>query len=482
MPLPRIAIVGRPNVGKSSLLNRLARRRVSIVDPSPGVTRDRVSVVLELDPPLNAGRGAEPRLAELTDTGGFGVYTAEDGRFNEVGEDLSRLTPQIETQIKLAIEQSDLILLVIDAQAGLTSLDHEVARLLRQRGAQDRVITVANKVDGDSWLASGLAGSALGLGSIHCVSAKSGLGIRGLLDAIYGMVDRPAAPEAMEELKIAIVGKRNAGKSTLVNALAGQERVIVSEIAGTTRDAIDVRFELDGRRLLAIDTAGVRRRKSVATPVEIYGHQRMLDAIRRADVVLLLIDAATPVSVVDRKLAQELQDQFKPTVIAVSKWDMVDPDRAGPEQFQEYLSRELQGLDYAPIVLMSAHEQIGVREAVAMAFNLHRQAGHRIGTGELNRVVEHILKRRGPSSRLGTQAKLLYAAQVASHPPTLALVVNHPELFRGRYERYLLNRLREELPFSEVPIRLLFRARQRKDLQDVKDRIKRRKPPPVERR
>ena len=467
--LPQIAIVGRPNVGKSSLLNRLARRRVSIVDPAPGVTRDRVSAVLEVQPPLEMPGPAPARVVELVDTGGYGVYTADGKRFNDVGADLATLTPAIEGQIQIAREQAHLVLFVLDAQAGITALDQVLVRLLREGGGGARIVVVANKVDGESWVADGLEAAALGFGEPVCVSAMNGFGIASLLETIYTQVD-PVADEGEPrvDMMLAIVGKRNSGKSTLINALAGEPRVIVSEIAGTTRDSIDVRFEMDGRTMVAIDTAGVRKRASFADDVEYYAYHRMLAAIRRADVALLLVDAGVEISQVDKKLAQELQRQYKPTVIVVNKCDLVDQDRIAPEQYGPYLTEQLRGLDYAPIVFVSAAKAIGLDDMVAMAFNLHRQAGHREGTGPLNRVVEEILRRRGPSSRLGTQAKLYYASQVGTHPPTIVLTVNRPELFEGRYERYLLNRLRDALPFSEVPLRLVFSARPRMSLAELK--------------
>ncbi len=480
MALPQIAIVGRPNVGKSSLLNRLARRRVSIVDPTPGVTRDRVSTVLELDPPLDAPKAAPSKLVEVIDTGGYGVYTADDGRYNDVGEDLANLTDDIERQIAIAIESADLILFVIDARDGVTALDETIARLLRQYNAADRVLPVANKVDGENWLAHGLEAAALGFGEPVGVSAKSGFNQREFLDAVYrrapsnaviGVDERDdTAAEGDAEMKLALVGKRNAGKSTLINALAGQPRVIVSEIAGTTRDAIDVRFEVDDRSFLAIDTAGMRKKKSFADDIEFYAYRRMLSAIRRADVVGLVIDATEDISQVDKKLSQELQAQFKPTVIIINKADLIDPDKASPDDYLEYIEKELPGLSYAPIVFTSAEDADGLREMVAVALNLHDQARHRESTGQVNQAVRDILDQRGPSSKLGTQAKVYFVSQVAVQPPTLVIVCNDPNLFEGRYERYLLNRLREALPFSEVPIRLLFRTRQRMDLKDLKHR------------
>jgi GTPase len=483
MSLPKVAIVGRPNVGKSSLLNRLARRRVSIVDPTPGVTRDRVSAIVEVDPPLETPRGTPNLLIELTDTGGYGVYTAEGKRYDDVGADLATLTDDIEGQITLAVEHADLILFVVDAQLGITTLDERIEKRLREAGCAGRVLMVANKVDSEAWITHGLDAASFGFGEPICVSAENAYGVRDLTDAMYERLaeeaERHEGMKASEDesdasslhaalFKIAIVGKRNAGKSTLINALAGEERVIVSEIAGTTRDSVDVQFEIEGRRMLAIDTAGLRKRKSFADDIEFYAYHRMLRSIRRADVAALLIDATANVSQVDQKLAQELQRQYKPTVIVVNKWDLV-PDDVTPEDYHEYLTKELRGLDYAPIVFISAKEREGLRDFVALAFNLHQQAMHRESTGRLNATVERIMKERGPSSKLGTQAKLLYVSQIEVNPPTIVMVVNKPELFRGNYERYLLNQLREELPFSEVPIRLIFTRRKRKDLAELKE-------------
>ena len=469
MVLPQIAIVGRPNVGKSSLLNRLARKRISIVAAEPGVTRDRVSAIIEVDSPQDRPRETPARLVEVVDTGGFGAYTALGKRFDDVGADLATLSPDIEAQIAIAAEQADLILLVVDVQEGLSSLDTSIATLLRHNGLAGKVLLVANKTDSAEWLAEGAAAAVLGFGEPTGVSATSGFGVAGLLAAIWHRLPPPEAARERtdDEIKIAIVAKRNAGKSSLINALAGEPRVIVSEIAGTTRDSIDVRFEMAGRRMLAIDTAGVRKRKSFAHDIELYAYHRMLASIRRADVVVLMIDATVEVSQVDKKLTLELQALHKPTVIAVNKWDLVE-DRVKTGDYLEYLTEQLRGLSYAPIVFLSATAGKGLRDLVAMVFNLYQQAGHFETTGRLNQVIESILRRRGPSPRLGRQAKVYYVSQIDAHPPTIALVVNDPLLFEGPYERYLLNRLREELPYSEVPIRLLFRARKRMTLSELK--------------
>jgi GTP-binding protein len=472
MSLPRVAIVGRPNVGKSSLLNRLARRRVSIVDPTPGVTRDRVSAVIEVDPPSRTLKGTESRLAEIHDTGGWGVYVVDGDHIDDAGKDLRDLTEDIESQIKEAMDNSDLIIYLVDAQAGITHLDETVAEMLRKSGASNRVIVVANKVDSRTWEAHGHEAAALGLGEAICISSTSGHGIRYFTDILWERLEGLTGDrEEDSDMKLAIIGKRNAGKSSLTNALAGENRVIVSEIAGTTRDSIDVAFEIDGRTFTAIDTAGVRKQKSFADDIEYYAYRRMLQSIRRADVTLLLVDATDRISQVDKKLAMELQRQFKPTVIVVNKWDLVD-ESVTPEDYLDYITKELRGLDFAPIVFISAAEGKGIDGAVSMAFNLKEQSEHRETTGKLNSVIKLILQDRGPSSRLGTIAKLLYVSQIAVKPPTIAMVVNEPAMFEGQYERYLMNRIREELPYSEIPIRLLFTKRKRKSLHELKHGVK----------
>lgn len=470
--LPVIAIVGRPNVGKSSLFNRLAGERISIVDPTPGVTRDRVSTIITIEPPSErADDEALPRVAELFDTGGFGIYSAEGKRFDDAGEDLARLAPDIEQQIATAIAGADVIVFTVDAQSGVTALDERIAQLIRRAGAAPNVLCVANKVDGPSWEGHAMDAARLGFGDVVGVSVKTGMGMRRLFEAMWTRLATRAhtsAPNA--EMKVAIVGRRNAGKSSLVNALAGGPRVIVSEIAGTTRDSVDVRFERDGRTFVAIDTAGVRKRKSWADDVEYYSHTRTESAIRRADVAILLLDASEPLSHVEKTLAGELAEALKPTVIVVNKWDLVSKSRK-PRDYLDYLGQELPMLSFAPIVFVSAKESDGITDAIAMAFNLHTQASHRETTGKLNALVQKILSERGPSSKLGTVAKVYYISQIETNPPTIAMVVNRPALFEGTYERYLLNRMREEVPYSEVPIRLVFSARRREELKSKSKRV-----------
>ncbi|HVP72814.1 MAG TPA: ribosome biogenesis GTPase Der [Phycisphaerales bacterium] len=482
--IPSVAIVGRPNVGKSSLLNRLVGRRVSIVDPTPGVTRDRIGVEIEIDPPTETPRGTPSITCEIFDTGGYGVYMAEGKRYDDVGADLSTLTKDIERQIGLAIDNADLILFLLDAHDGVTALDRTIAKLLRQKNATKKVLSVANKVDGEKWIAHGVEAAGLGFGEPIGVSAENGFNIRQLRETLYEKLWPIALAESKPgedddtndsksggaEVKVAIVGKRNSGKSTLINAWAGEERVIVSEIAGTTRDSVDVRLEIDGRALIAIDTAGLRKRKSFADDVEFYAYGRMIDAIKRCDVALLLLDASAEVSQVDQKLAQELQEHFKPTVIVVNKWDLAEKKGLKTGDYGEYLLQQLRGLDYAPIAFVSATEESGLQDLLAMAFNLHQQASHRETTGRLNTAIREIMEQRGPSSKAGARAKVYFVSQVTVQPPTIVLSVNKPALFHGQYERYLLGQMRERLPFAEVPIKLLFRERERMPLEELKRR------------
>ncbi len=484
MPVPRLAIVGRPNVGKSSLLNMLAGRKVAIVDPTPGVTRDRVSVLVDLDGPGGAG---ERRTVELTDTGGFGVYVAEGKRYDEVGADLASLTKDIEQQIAHAVETADIILFCIDSQAGITPQDEEIARLLRERrlGPQRArhakgeakpdarrdppVRIIATKVDGPKWEAHAYELSALGFGEPLLCSAKNNYLRRSMTEQLYDLLPEKDDDEREPpvDMKLAVVGKRNVGKSSLVNALAGEARMIVSEIAGTTRDAVDVHVEYDGKSLLVIDTAGTRRKKSFQDQIEWYAFDRAKRSIERADCVLLVVDALTEISQVDEQLAMLVQKSHKPVVIVVNKWDAASARKnkqgrpISPSDFETYIRQALKGLSFAPIACISAHTGLNIRGMVELAFEMFEQASTRVGTGELNRLIEGILERRGPSNKLGTQARVYYASQVRANPPTIVMIVNNPDLFTNEYRRYLMNRFRETLPFDEVPIELVIKGRSR---------------------
>ena len=439
MALPHVVILGRPNVGKSSVLNALARRQISIVDARAGVTRDRVSALIEHN----------ECYFELIDTGGVGIV------------DDDQLEEHVDEQIQYAIARADACIFLVDVQHGITPLDRRVAELLRR--LDKPVLLAANKVDTEHQETDTAEFIRLGYGEPICISALHGRGRDALLDrtaAILAML--PTPPPEAPLMRLAIVGKRNAGKSTLVNALAREQRVIVSETPGTTRDAIDVRFEKDGRAFVAIDTAGVRKRKSM-DDIDFYSYTRALRSIRSADVVMHLVDASVPISDVDVKLASAVLVEEKPIVLAVNKWDLVK-GRATPADYDDYLAQVIPALDYAPVAIVTAETGKNVDAAVDLALSLHQQARTRVGTGRLNAALESVLAERGPSPKRGTRrVKIYYATQVATEPPTIVFFCNDPGSVTDNYRRFMRNRLRELLPFHEIPMRLLFRARREQD-------------------
>jgi len=439
MSLPVVAIVGRPNVGKSSLLNCLAGRRIAIVDATPGVTRDRISVPVE----ITSG------FVELVDTGGIGI------------EDVDKLTNHVEEQITYAIAAAELILFMVDARQGVTPLDKHAAKMLRR---QDKpVILLANKVDQADVASEVGELNRLGFGQPMCISATHNQGIADLSEAMADQLgSRTEDSPPRTDMKLAIVGKRNAGKSTFINALVGTDRLIVSERPGTTRDSIDVTCELSGRTFILIDTAGVRKSRKISGDIEFYSHHRAMRSIRRADVVALMIDASVPVSQVDKQLAGLIAEQFKPVVLVVNKWDLAKA-RAEGQDYAEYLGKTLPELRFAPISLTSAVSGQNVRQTIRLAEQLFKQANTRVPTGELNAHFGEIVKLRGPSHKAGTRRpKILYVLQITTAPPTIICFVNDTRSFDTSYQRFLINQLRERLPYCEVPIRLLLRRRTRK--------------------
>ena len=447
MALPVVAIIGRPNVGKSSLLNALAGQMISIVEPTAGVTRDRVSTIISRD----------DRYFELVDTGGYGIV------------DSDRLSEHIEQQIHRAIESANLVLFMVDIRDGVMPLDEKTAQLLRKKNLD--VIGVANKADTAKMFPTAGEFSRLGFGEFLCISAKNNLNKTVLLDMIFDRLahlesDRPTEPA----MKIAIVGKRNAGKSTLVNAIVGSERVIVSETPGTTRDSVDVRFEKDSKTIIAIDTAGIRKKSRMADSIEFYSYVRATHSIKRADVVLFLIDAAVPISQVDKKLAKFIADEYKSCIIVVNKWDLAK-DSAATEDYEGYLTNLLPGLSYAPLAFTTATQSKNVQSVLDLAAEIFKQTTTWIPTTRLNKAFEIIKKEQSGTSKGGKKGlpKIYYATQVAVNPITILMFVNRPELFEENYRRFIVNRLRSILPIDEVPIRLLVRSHSAKTNRSIYD-------------
>jgi GTP-binding protein len=441
-----VAIVGRPNVGKSSLFNALAGRRIAIVAPTAGVTRDRVSTLLHVD----------HRDVELVDTGGMGIRDSDD------------LTAEVEQQIEMAMDQAQVILFVVDARAGIAPLDTRVANRLRHIAKP--IICVANKCDAPSIDPQAAEFYQLGFTPTLCVSAQHNRGIKELLDLILERLPDPeeAEPSRDVAMKLAIVGRRNTGKSTFINSLAQTERMIVSEIPGTTRDSVDVRFERDGKVFIAIDTAGVRRKSSIASDIEFYSLARAQRSIRRADVVLLFLDAAQSISKVDKQLADYILEQYKPAIFVVNKWDLLVPMATG--EFGTYLRRVFPNLDFVPIAFTTAKNGKNVYTVLNLAQNLYKQGSRRVNTGDFNRVLRRALDQQPPPLRQNRRPKVFYATQVATHPPTIVLFTNGPQLFDPTYQRYLLKTFRDHLDFPDVPIKLYLRQAHRGEERTYNDK------------
>ncbi len=445
---PIVAIVGRPNVGKSTLLNALARRRHSVVHPLEGVTRDRVSV--RINP-----RG---RTFELVDTGGVGIVDVQD------------LSEDVERQITTALEMASVLIFVVDTRAGMTSADKGLARRLRQ--LDKPLVLVANKTESETLEQEAEEFRRLGLGDPILISAQNRENTGEVLDLIHELLPEPVEGEeedpAEAEIKIAIVGRRNAGKSTFINSVAGSERVIVSERPGTTRDAVDVWVERDGETWVLIDTAGVTRRggHDGHDPIQWYGQHRALRAVRRCDVAMLVLDSTRDVGTLEKRLAREIADAGKPCILVANKWDLVKDVSTG--EFEEYFSKALPGVFRAPIAFVSAIQGFNLQKTLNVCRDLYAQASQTVGTGELNRFVQEAIDYRSPRIKSSRRPKVYYATQVKVRPPTIALFVNDPKLFDPAYRRYMQNRFRDMFPFPEVPVVMQFRKRERKSLPNLK--------------
>jgi len=441
MGLPVVAVVGRPNVGKSTFLNACARRRISVVDPTEGVTRDRVAVPMV----------REGLAFELVDTGGIGIVDAQE------------LDELVEGQIETALADAAAIVFLVDCRAGVTALDGRIARRLHALGKP--VVFAANKCESTALRASLGEFERLGFGAPIALSAQNGENTTEVLRAVVAHLpaDGPTTLET-PDLRVAIVGRRNAGKSTLVNALAGSERCIVSEKPGTTRDAVDVRIVRDdGRRWVLIDTAGLTTHAHDGKdPIQWHSEHRALLAIRRSDVTILLVDMTKKASGLEKRLAREVEEQGKPCLLAVNKWDLSRGTPTGT--FADYFRNVLPGLARAPIAFVSATERTNVQKMLDVCADLHEQAGRKITTGELNRFIGVAMEQRGPRIRSTRRARVYYATQVNSHPPTFALFVNDPDLFDPEFRRYLEHRFRDTFPFPEVPVVFSYRRRERKEM------------------
>lgn len=438
---PLVAIVGRPNVGKSTFFNKMAGKRISIVEDVPGVTRDRVYADAEwCGYPFT-----------MIDTGGIEIHS----------EDV--MWKHIRRQAELAVDLADVILYFVDGKTGILPDDYDVADYLRM--SKKPIVLAVNKIDNsDSYGAYDFY--ALGLGEPIPVSAENSLNLGDLLDAIVAHFPERAETEAESEaLKIAVVGKPNAGKSSLVNKLLGFERVIVSDIAGTTRDAIDTPFTVDGKQYRIVDTAGIRKKSKVEEDVEYYSVIRSIDAMRRADVVAVVIDAEEGLTEQDIKICGLVHESRKPSVIILNKWDLVVKDTFTVNKFKDKLDAELKFMSYYKPMLISALTGQRVGLVLENLEKVYENASRRIPTGLLNDVLQDAMSVNEPPTHNGKKLKVYYATQATSNPPTFVLFVNDEEIMHFSYKRYLENALRKAFDFSGTPISLKVRAKDKDDIE-----------------
>jgi GTP-binding protein len=441
MAKPIVAIVGRQNVGKSALFNRIIGQRLAIVEDLPGTTRDR----------LYADAEWQGRTFALVDTGGL-VLGGEDD-----------LLASVRLQAEQAIAEADAVILVTDVVSGLTATDQELADILRRTSKP--ILLCANKADTAQRRLDAAEFYSLGLGEVYPTSALHGTGVAELLDALTAAF--PVAVETEEKeaaVKIALAGRTGVGKSSLLNALLGEERMIVSETPGTTRDAIDTSVQWHGEQVVLIDTAGIRKRGSIAPGVEKYSVLRSLKAIDRADVVLLLIDGSAGVTEQDAHIAGYILDASKSVVVVVNKWDLVTKDSTTMDTYREYIRNQLKFIPYASVLFISALKRQRIDQVLETAARAHAQRFQRISTAQLNDLVQESVARHSPPSRWGKKLKFYYATQPTVDPPTLVFFVNDTRLVHFSYQRYLENRIRERWGFEGTPLRLRFQGREKDEL------------------
>ena len=432
-----VAIVGRPNVGKSTLFNKLAGKRISIVEDHPGVTRDRIYTEVQW----------QDRTFTLIDTGGIEPHS----------EDL--MLKQMKQQAEVAIETAEVIIFLVDGQEGITPSDREVANLLRR--ARKKIILAVNKIDAPKYKDNIYEFYNLGLGEPMGISSGQALGLGDLLDEIIKNLS-PEEEEMYDEytIKVAVVGKPNVGKSSLVNKILGEQRVIVSDVPGTTRDAIDTPFTMGEGKYVFIDTAGMRKRGKVFESIERYSVIRSLTAIERADVCLMLIDGKEGVSEQDSKIAGYIHDQGKAAVIIVNKWDIVEKDDKTVDKYKADIRNELSFMEYAPILFISALTGQRVNKVLGLVNHVSNQHAMRVSTGMLNDVINEAVLTNQPTVSGGRRLKIYYATQVSIKPPAFALFVNEPSLMHFSYQRYLENQIRKAFGFEGTPVRFLLRERE----------------------
>jgi GTPase len=453
MRKPIVALVGRPNVGKSTLFNRLVGERMAIVDDTPGTTRDRLFGEAEWN----------GRTFHVVDTGG--IDPAHSGR-TPLSIGSADFIDEIREQAKVAIDEADAVLFVNDGETGVTSPDLEVADILRrsQKKLEDGtfwppIFVVANKTESRGRRDEVAQFYELGLGEPYAVSAVHGTGTGDLLDALVASFPSQEGEEEDDSIKVAIVGKPNAGKSSLLNKLVGGERAIVSPIPGTTRDATDTKIEFNDFPITLIDTAGIRKRGKIEHGVEQYSVLRSFKAIERADVALLMIDATTGITAQDAHIAGFILDEWKSCVVIVNKWDAVEKDSYSMEDFTKTIRRDLNFMDYVPLLFISAKTGQRVDQVLPMALRVQEERLARLTTSKINAVIHKAQDAHPHPSHAGRQLKMFYGTQVRSDPPTFMIYVNDPKLMHFTYLRYLENQIRAEYGFLGTPIRIVLKGR-----------------------